>query len=123
MIEVTAEQARLSHADLVFALEVLLAEVDDYAPLYLLYASAAVNAYEFMGDSGYLDRLDEQLTVGSRRVADPASLDRAWFDLYRAQGDIDNAARRRAAMRKLADDQDPTPSRPWPIADLHQRGQ
>lgn len=93
-----AEQADQSPAELVAQLELLLDELDDFVPLYLLYASVAIDAFEFMGDAGFLDRLQARLTQASQRVASPDSLDRAWFDLYIKRGDIDSAASKRLAI-------------------------
>ena len=100
-----AEQAGAAPAELAPRLEALLDQVDDFLPLYLLYTSVAIDAYEFMGDSGYLDRLQEHLATGSRRANDAAGLDKAWFDLYRAQGDIESATQKLEAI--VARDPDP----------------
>lgn len=88
-----AEQAAAPLADLVPSLEALLAEVDDFLPLYLLYSRVAIDAFEFMGDAGYLDRLENRLAAGERRLTDTGALDRAWFNLYRARNDTVNTAR------------------------------
>ncbi|GHD20575.1 hypothetical protein GCM10007052_30420 [Halioglobus japonicus] len=99
------EQGGSNSVDLFANLQTVIERAPGYAPAYKLLADIGYQAFQTMAAPQYLDALEQQLGEGSRRVADPALLDTAWFELYTGRGDI--AEMQRVRDQIIANNPDP----------------